>query len=618
MNFNSSVPYLFKSQVSPDVYNSAISDSNGNLLFYTDGYTTWDRRNKVMPKTEYRWPWASEVMPLICPIPDNDSLYYIFGVSKGPYANKLQAITIDMKLNNGFGGIVYPPPPIDSTNYYVRLTDNASNFVAGTLHCNRRDYWIVTFAHGALYSYLVTSAGINPNPIISPVSSGIIPPKIYWEGNIKFSANSERLVFPLLNENKVVVFSFDNLTGKFSDPIKLGLPKDHYITDAELSVNGNNLYLTEKIYEDESLGVELHSVGQMNLKLNNAQAIQNSFYSFNDSYPSRTGWCTPHNCYLITPSLQLGPDGKIYITMREITGTNRDNTISVIEEPNELGINAKFTRDMISLGVQYQSIRYNYIRSTSVERKENAVLFRKNNCSDQPVSFSLLSSKVDSVRWDFGDVASGARNFSQEKNPQHIYSAPGVYKIHAIIYDRCAIDTVNTELTMSADKSVKIPSFVKDSTICTGDTLFMDATTPNATEYLWGGGNIKPIQPITVSGIYEVQASNICSIDKKQFKVTIEDCTCDVFVPNAFTPNYDGLNDYFRPIVKCLAKDFSFTIFNRFGQKIFYTNYYDGKGWNGKNGSELAPIGTYFWSLQYVNPNTKKIIKQNGKLVLIR
>jgi gliding motility-associated-like protein len=486
------------------------------------------------------------------------------------------------------------------------------------MHCNRKDTWIVTYANGAMYSFLVTSSGVNRIPVISPIPANIITPKIYSGGNIKFSSNSEKMVMPLLEENKMVVFNFDNLTGKFSNPIKLGLSEGYFITDVDLSVNGNNLYFTQMTFEDESLGIELHSVGQMNLKLGNSRDIQNSYYGFNDSYPSRTGWCTPHNCYLITPSLQMGPDGRIYISMREITGTTREKTVSVIEAPNEVGVNARFTRDLLSIGMQYKSIRYNYIRSTSIEPKENAVIFRKNNCSDLPVSFSLLSSKVDSVRWDFGDMASGSANFSKDKNPQHIYSAPGIYKIHAIIYDRCAIDTVNTELTLSADKSVRVPDFVKDSIICTGDTLFMDATTPNATEYLWGGGNTTAIQPITVNGVYEIQASNICSIDRKQFKVTINDCECEVFIPNAFTPNYDGLNDYFRPIIKCHALDFNFTVFNRYGQKIFQTNSYTGKGWNGKQGNEPASIGTYLWTLQYINPNSKKLIKQNGKLVLIR
>jgi gliding motility-associated-like protein len=595
------------------VYSSSISDKYGYLMFYTDGFTTWNRKNQPMKKFQYRWPWTGFVMPLICPVPGNDSLYYIFGVSEGSYANRLQCVTINMKGDNGLGEIVYPTPPVNSTNYYQLLLENASVFVAGTAHCNRRDTWIVTFAQNAFYSFLVTPGGINPSPIISPVANSVAEGN-YMGCNLKFSPAGERIVMPLIKENKVVVLEFDNLSGKFSNPIKIDLPENKNLKDVEISPDGNKLYVAVVEYEDlPDEGKEFHSVAQMNLKNWNKNDIEKSFFDFDGSFPVTANYCTPHNCYLLDRSMELGPDGRIYISMKTITETTRDKSVTVIEEPNEEGLNARYSKNLFSLKRQYQYIRFNYIRSLSFTPKKNGIQFKKNICAGQPVNFGLLLNKVDSVKWDFGDST-----FSTEIHPLHAFPAAGKYQVKAVIYNNCFTDTATAEVTITTDKRVKIPETIKDSVICTGTTLFMDATTSGAKTYLWGGGNNQPIQKIAVSGMYQIEVRNECSIDRKSFKVTIEDCNCEIFIPNAFTPNNDGLNDFFKPTVKCLAADFQFRVFNRYGQKVFETMDKKDKGWSGKIKQEPAANGTYTWTLQYRNPNTKKMISQRGTVFLIR
>jgi gliding motility-associated-like protein len=316
--------------------------------------------------------------------------------------------------------------------------------------------------------------------------------------------------------------------------------------------------------------------------------------------------------------MQLGPDGRIYISMRTVTGTTRDKTVSVIEEPNQSGIDARYTKAKFSINRQYGYIKYNYIRSTSYSPEKNGIQFKKNICADAPVTFNLLLNKVDSVKWNFGDSLSGAANFSPEFRPQHTYPASGKYRVKAIIFNKCFTDTANAEVTITTDRQVKIPDVVKDSVICTGTTLFMDATTPGANKYLWGGGNVSPVQKITVKGNYEIQVQNDCSIDRRTFKISIEDCKCDVFVPNAFSPNYDGLNDFFKPVVKCLAADFQFLVFDKYGQTIFESKDYFSNGWNGNVKAEPAAVGAYVWMMQYRNPNTKKMIIQKGTVYLLR
>lgn len=92
---------------------------------------------------------------------------------------------------------------------------------------------------------------------------------------------------------------------------------------------------------------------------------------------------------------------------------------------------------------------------------------------------------------------------------------------------------------------------------------------------------------------------------------------CFIAVPAAFTPNGDGLNDYFYPLNAYKANNLQFAVYNRLGQQIFYTTDWTQK-WDGRfKGNEQDP-GTYVWTLRYVHADTKKLVEQKGTVILIR
>ncbi|MEO8860832.1 MAG: hypothetical protein ABI358_05380 [Ginsengibacter sp.] len=79
LNFNTTPVSLFKSKTGANnlpYYLSSICSKDGELLFYTDGITVWKRDNFKLPKYNNWWPWFGNVMPLITPHINNDSLYY--------------------------------------------------------------------------------------------------------------------------------------------------------------------------------------------------------------------------------------------------------------------------------------------------------------------------------------------------------------------------------------------------------------------------------------------------------------------------------------------------------------------------------------------------------------
>jgi gliding motility-associated-like protein len=92
--------------------------------------------------------------------------------------------------------------------------------------------------------------------------------------------------------------------------------------------------------------------------------------------------------------------------------------------------------------------------------------------------------------------------------------------------------------------------------------------------------------------------------------------TCDVLMPNAFTPNNDGLNDSFAPITICQFKSYEFKIFNRFGNLVFETNDIKNE-WNGAKDDNALASDVYVWYINAVGLNGK-IVKQSGEITLLR
>jgi gliding motility-associated-like protein len=241
---------------------------------------------------------------------------------------------------------------------------------------------------------------------------------------------------------------------------------------------------------------------------------------------------------------------------------------------------------------------------------------QKEPCSDKPVQFSLLFQKSDSVKWNFGDAASGINNYSSSFKPAHTYPSPGSYNVSVVLFGECFTDTAYTTITITDQPSVKIPFFA-DTTICVGSNYIADATTPGAVKYEWENGITNPVRKIDASGYYTVKVFNNCSVDTAGFSVKAESCNCTFFVPTAFTPNNDGLNDKFRPITKCFAKDYRLQIYDRYGKLVFSTSQID-KAWDGTIENTPVGTGTFIWMLQYRDPNNNQLFKKNGTVVLIR
>jgi gliding motility-associated-like protein len=172
--------------------------------------------------------------------------------------------------------------------------------------------------------------------------------------------------------------------------------------------------------------------------------------------------------------------------------------------------------------------------------------------------------------------------------------------------------------------------FEATSLVCPGDlATYKDNSEGNITGWEWTFGNgftstQQTPPPQTYGNTTSTRDETIRLIIRNSFgctdtatqKIKVVN-NCYIAVPSAFTPNQDGLNDYLYPLNAYKAKDLSFSVYNRFGQRLFFTNNWTTK-WDGNFKGQGADPGTYVWILTYTNSDYNKRIEQKGTTILIR
>jgi len=134
----------------------------------------------------------------------------------------------------------------------------------------------------------------------------------------------------------------------------------------------------------------------------------------------------------------------------------------------------------------------------------------------------------------------------------------------------------------------------KDTIMCPGELITLSAGT-GYDSYLWSDGSTYRDLSITIPGIYSIVVKKEGCYARDEIKMA--ECASEIWFPNVFTPNSDGINDSFYPIFTNIDKK-TLIIYNRFGNKIF-----EGSGentiWNGKHKGEFCSEGVYYFIFNY-------------------
>ena len=210
--------------------------------------------------------------------------------------------------------------------------------------------------------------------------------------------------------------------------------------------------------------------------------------------------------------------------------------------------------------------------------------------------------------WDFGDG-----NTSTQKDPVHSYTGSGIYtvKMKMTTSTPCIADSISENIALQQLK-IQVPP---GQTIDPGQYVQLFVT-GGGSSFQWSPPRwltnpaianpvAKPQDDIT----YVVTVTNDAgckAVDSVTIKVNQ---VPGIYVPSAFTPNNDGLNHIFRPVLRGGYTLKNFSIFNRWGQEVFSTGEAD-KGWDGKLKGMAQNTGVYMWVMVVMDAQDKKIEKK--------
>ena len=449
VDFNSGNPivsYEDKGRMYIYEANASVSDKEGNLLYYTNGYDVEDANfKKVQGATNlgirYWDGLVSDQGVMFLPYPNNDSLYYLFYInlvlnSPNFYATDMKYLLINKYLNKA----IYKGTMLHDTINEGCLTS--------CKHANGRDYWILLNKANtnAFYKYLLTDSGI-----VFIDKQEIGPQVIEGVGQAIYSNNGE--YFGLLDAIdfkqglNINIYKFNRCDGKL-DFIKSSNYSTSSLSGISFSPNSRYLYFSEQ-----------KNLYQMDLE--NLQSFD--FPELIDTIESQTQWGSQYFMH------QLGPDGRIYIS-----NAYNNFVMHVIKKPNELEkkcLPKSNSFALKTLGGKGIPNMPNY-RLGPIDGSPCDTLgidnipwawWRHDQDSTDYLNFEftdLSAYEVTEWEWRFGDGLT-----SNSQSPIHRYSKNGIYEVCLIAKNKngadtlCKILNVGTTSTIDDKDQIKIEIF---------------------------------------------------------------------------------------------------------------------------------------------------------------
>jgi len=394
---------------------AVISDSTGNLLFFTDGKSVWDRTLDTLPNAPTLDGNLGVTQScIIIPQPGSSNMYYIFTVDvlaflpDNSYETKgLEYSIVDMSLNNGLGN--------GTPQWNTPLLTPVCQKITAVHHQNGRDVWIITHKWNSdeFYAFLLDSTGLS-SPVVSSaggIQGGGFANQMNAYGYMKASPDGSKLALAISGNNNVELYDFDNASGIIS------YPQTYTFTIPGISPYGIEFSPdSRKVYT---------SLLQVNG--NGPPTFPSRVYQFDLPMGMNTPVLIDSAVGIRLGGMQLGTDGRIYIT-RTASLIDRKDSLDVIYNPTRPGLNCNYNL----LGNVPQS-RFSLNGRKCIYGLPNVIQSYFNNpaftydniYTNKTIHFKITNqSNIDNVLWHFGDG-----NTSTDLSPAHKYSQPGSYMV---------------------------------------------------------------------------------------------------------------------------------------------------------------------------------------------
>ncbi|MEL6656601.1 MAG: gliding motility-associated C-terminal domain-containing protein [Bacteroidota bacterium] len=573
---------------------AAVSDAEGNLLFYTNGGgrdpvsgqsqgAIWNRNNEIMYDMGFTegGGWSSAQSSLIIPKPEQDSVYYLFTMEEvefdlggappdQPLGRGFSYFEVDMRLNDGLGDV-----SVADQRLYIPSYEG----LAGTIHADGERYWILITDGGEEENDIFLRLLVDDSPIeATDIDSVIVEDNPFFGGPIKISPDGKWIGCA------GHLFSFDNETGEIGFSAIYTQP-----TSGIGAFSPDSRY-----YYFWQTSAELARVDLL------AADIGASFELLPTGTSSR-----------IPGQMQLASNGNIYF----ITVDFSDMTTSVGEISCPSSTDPFITADL-----------FNYMGTD-----EEPFFFGLPNFTDHlfssPLADEVLAVEelvlcpnetlvLDARRngqtylWDTGETEASIE-----------ISVPGNYTV--TITDACGgivIDEKNVieviPPTISFDETLPL------DTLCLDIENEITVLTEGGNTVQWSTGDTTNTVVLTgpTSTPLTVTVSNECGTLSQELTPEFIDCTlpdCEMVFPDVISPNGDGVNDLFGGFRNCPPSSYELRVYNRWGNMVFESNSIDNP-WDGRFNGDLAPSDVYLYRAQYRFEETEDLQTAQGQLTIVR
>ena len=600
LDFNTLPPsFVNGSVIATSEGSASVADRiTGALLFYTDGVTVWNANNQVMPNGTGLLggvaQLSSTTAAVIVPKPGSSNLFFIVTVDEIPCINGVRYSVVDMTLNGGLGDIV-----VGQKNIFLMQTTSEKLEVVPA--CDGLSLWLIACSsNNEFVSFRIDNTGIQTTPVIGAVFQN------GFAGHNKINRQFNKIAVGCCTQMEV--FDFDNATGIVSNPIVWNANLPSGLTwGIEFSPDGKVLYTSDG-----------SSLLQFDLTQTTPLAIQNSEYLVS---------------YGVHYTLQLGIDEKIYCN---------SGSISAINFPNNLGVACGYQANVIpnqTGGVFGASSLPKWVcYANNIPNANSNSIAYSDSCFGSSTQFSLQSiAGITNVNWLFGDPNSGGNNMANGFNVSHSFSQIGNYNVRAILSNECGADTLfinNLQiLNCNVNPPPCIASFDVQDTCAISPTRFSIASSATINSVVWNFGDaesgvsntsslLNPTHQFTSEGNFNVTAIVAMTCGNYIVSQNVQIFKCDtarfvlnqIFVPEAFSPNSDGNND--KVFVRGSIKDFTFSVFNRWGEVVYRTQN-QSTGWDGTFRNRELDAGVFVYYLSGTD-DAGNTINKKGNITLVK
>jgi len=441
---------------------ASFSDSLGNLLFYTDGRTVWNRNHKVMSNgANLVGHVSSTESAIIMPWPGSKTKYLLFVVDAEFGGHGLSYSIVDMTLDGGLGGI--------TGKKNIPLEDVVCEKVTAIRHQNNRDFWLIArpVPGDVIVEYLVDPTGIvmSSRKTYHACSYSIQKNNVMYNpetaqyeyaydptmsiGYMRIAPNGRKIAVAngsaslRLAEggdyiNILDVLDFDPATGVIK-PYVTYYDREAFLYGVEFSNDVSKLYFTSR-----------RKIFQMDLALPSADDVLNSVVQVGE-YPMLTNVDTSY-----AGALQLALNGRIYVAQRNY------GYLGVIENPREAGKACNYVIDGQYLGGRQSLMGLpNFIPTYFLPPNFEIT----HNCGNEDVQFSCTDTRdIESLEWKLHDAE--GKLLCTNSNSSFTYALdPGKYRI------TLTIKVMNVEHSDYRFFNVHEPPLLRllpDTTICRG------------------------------------------------------------------------------------------------------------------------------------------------------